>query len=70
MCTCVTMSILSRVLLTLDIIGPPHTNIRHNDFTPCIVKPTKTPPPMIDSINCDQLGAHLVETDPEKLMVC
>ena len=49
--------------------GPPHTNIRHNDFTPCIVQPTDAPLPMIDSINCEQLGTQFVEMDPQKLQV-
>ena len=54
----------------LHFTGPPHTNIRHNEFTPCIIPPSDMPLPMIDSMNCDQLGARLVELNQQKLQVC
>ncbi|XP_065905012.1 protein wntless-like [Dysidea avara] len=54
----------------LGAFGPPHTNVRHNDLSPCVIKPRNEPhPPMVDSINCDQLGAKLVEHDQSKLQV-
>ena len=58
-----------RVYCYVHTTGPPHTNIRHNEFTPCIIRPSDTPLPMIDSINCDQLGARLIELDRQKLQV-
>ena len=52
------------------LLGPPHTNVRHNDLSPCAIKPSnKLPPQMVDSINCNQLGGKIMEHDQTKLQV-